>query len=190
MTAFRERVEAAQEAGTESEATASCLMRVMLTDTEMDDVEMSATMINALFAASESPAHVLAELFVHLADDAALQVELVEECFGPEATPLEDLTDQERMHMCLMEAMRCYSPVHLVQRAAKCDTQIAGARVPKGTTVLVCVRAVHGNEESHPEPKAFKVDRHEEELDMIMFQPDNPFCPFGASRPAPAPARQ
>lgn len=78
----------------------------------------------------------------------------------------------------LEETMRLYPPAYFVGRRATVDTNIAGHRIPAGTTVFVVIRELHRRPESWPEPDLFRPERF---LGVARSSiPAGAYLPFGA----------
>lgn len=143
----------------------------------LSEVEMNATMVNALFAACEAPIHVLASTLVEVSKQPALQKKLVQE-MQTKSKP----TDSKLLHQTVMEGLRLHAPVTLVQRRAIKDLEIDGYFIPKYTTIGVCITAVHANEKHFPDAMKFDPTR---KLNHVMFNKSG-FMPFsGGPRGCP-----
>jgi cytochrome P450 len=156
---------------------------------ELSNTEISGTMINALFAACEAPVHILVTMLVELSKRPGVQEQLYREICEMEKT--EDGRDDlyfgsSFLNDCVMEALRAFAPVTLVQRRAIRDTALLGFDIPKNTVIGVCIASVHGNEQFFPEPK--KYDPYRKDLDMVILNPENGFMPF-SSGPRGCPGR-
>jgi cytochrome P450 len=81
---------------------------------------------------------------------------------------------------CVMEAMRLYPPAWVVPRVAIADDEIAGHRIPKRSTVLMPIHALHRDERFWEDPDSY---------DPTRFLPENSkgrhrsaYLPFGGGR--------
>ena len=155
----------------------------------MSDAETNFTMLNALFAACEAPVHILVSLLSEISDDADIQEKLFSEVTEMEKT--EDGTDElyfddSLLNDCVMESLRKFAPVTLVQRCTIQDTTLDGFHVPKDTVIGICIAAVHANEQYFPEPHTF--DPYRTGLDMVILNQGSGFMPF-SSGPRGCPGR-
>lgn len=151
----------------------------MMLEFGLSDVEMNATMINALFAACEAPIHVLSQALVVLSKKPNLQNRLLSEI---RATP--DGKESKLLNDVIMECLRLYSPVTLVQRCTIQDVVLDGYKVPKGIVMGVCISAVHHNPKYFANPTEFDPERTK--LNMVVLKKENCFMPFsGGPRGCP-----
>jgi cytochrome P450 len=81
---------------------------------------------------------------------------------------------------CFLEAMRVFPPAWIIPRTCIAEDRIGGHRIPKGSSILVPIYALHHDERFWPEPEVF---------DPTRFLPDNArrhhrssYLPFGAGR--------
>lgn len=163
-------------AGTLTETAANSMLGVM-TDFGLDEKEMNATMINALFAACEAPIHVLGAALVQLSSTPELQERLVTELqtHTVEKSPL--------LNGVVNEALRMFAPVTLVQRATTQDVVLEGYKIPANTNVSVCIAALHSDERFFPDAKVFKPER---KLNIVLLSATQGFMPFsGGPRGCP-----
>jgi cytochrome P450 len=77
----------------------------------------------------------------------------------------------------VQEAMRLYPPAYVFGREAICDTAVAGYRVPKGTSVLICQWLMHRDSRYFPDPAEFRPERWTEEFQREL--PTYAYLPFG-----------
>jgi cytochrome P450 len=142
----------------------------------LTEEEMNATMVNALFAACEAPLHVLAAIVVELSKQPDLQNKLYSELTNK--TP----TGSKLLHNVVMEGLRLYAPVTIVQRRSIKILDIEGYYVPQNTNIGVCISALHANEEFFPNAQKFDPSRR---LNHMMVT-QNGFMPFsGGPRGCP-----
>jgi cytochrome P450 len=57
------------------------------------------------------------------------------------------------------ESLRFDSPVQVLLRDARCETEIAGTKIPKGAIVVPVLGSANRDERRFPEPDAFRVGR-------------------------------
>ncbi|UUY05177.1 cytochrome P450 [Svornostia abyssi] len=81
---------------------------------------------------------------------------------------------------CFQEALRYFSPIWVVPRTAIVEDEIDGHRIPKGSTVLVPVNAVHHDPRFWDDPQRFDPTRFlpEHARDHHRFA----YLPFGAGQ--------
>ena len=84
----------------------------------------------------------------------------------------------------VLEGLRLYSPVTLVQRQTLRDTQLDGHFVPKGTVCCVCIAAVHRDEAQFVNNTLFDPER--QHLNYTLLKEDACFMTFsGGPRGCP-----
>lgn len=88
-----------------------------------------------------------------------------------------DLPALQYTGMVFEEAMRLYPPVWTISREATMDDEVAGVKIPKGTTVMLSPYAMHRNEEFWPEPEEFRPERFHP--DEVAKRPRYSYFPFG-----------
>lgn len=81
---------------------------------------------------------------------------------------------------CFQEAMRMFPPAWAIPRTAVADDVIDGHRIPKGSSILIPIHAIHHDERFWPKPEVF---------DPTRFEPANArgrhrsaYLPFGGGR--------
>ncbi len=96
------------------------------------------------------------------------------------APTIEDLAKLPWTTACFQESMRFYPPAWLIPRTAIVDDEIDGHRIPKGSTVLIPIHAIHHDERFWPDPEVYDPER---------FMGDAPkgrhrsaYLPFGGGR--------
>ncbi len=85
------------------------------------------------------------------------------------------LADPSRWDGAVEEVLRHDSPVQLTGRTAVRDTTVAGAAVPRGTTVLVLLGGANRDPEVFPDPDRFDVGR-DNAADHLAFSLGAHFC--------------
>ncbi|KAL6850295.1 hypothetical protein ACP4OV_020922 [Aristida adscensionis] len=71
-----------------------------------------------------------------------LREEVLREC--GDAVPNTDMVNKLKLvNMVLLETLRLYSPVVIIQRAAGSDLQLGGVRVPNGTMLSIPIATLH-----------------------------------------------
>ena len=85
--------------------------------------------------------------------------------------------DDSFLDAVVMEGLRLFSPVTLVQRRAKRnDLVLDGYHIPSNTNVCVCIHSVHSNKMYFQDSEVFNPSRTT--LDMVMLDTSNCFMPF------------
>jgi cytochrome P450 len=81
---------------------------------------------------------------------------------------------------CFLEAMRVFPPAWIIPRTCIAEDRIGGHRIPKGSSILIPIYALHHDERFWPDPEVF---------DPTRFLPDNArrhhrssYLPFAAGR--------
>ena len=120
--------------------------------------EINTTMLNALFAASEAPIHVLGAVLIELSKQKTIQDKLYKEIHDKMIVKKKILEDEEEencddffedyiiydknmLDSIIMEGLRLHSPVTLVQRRVKFHKGVVldGYMVPANTNVCICI---------------------------------------------------
>jgi cytochrome P450 len=92
--------------------------------------------------------------------DIAAQLECeVDRVLGARSASLDDLPQLPYTRAVLDEALRLYPPFFLLARDAVCNTELAGYRVPKGTTIFVSPWVTQRSERYFNEPLSFRPER-------------------------------
>ncbi len=73
------------------------------------------------------------------------------------------------------EAMRLYPPAWLITRKSSAEDELAGARIPSGSLVIMSPYLVHRHPQHWPRPESFEPDRF-----MSAAIDRSAFIPFGA----------
>ena len=130
------------------------------------DVELRDQLVTLLLAGHETTATALAWAFHELArkpDELAA---------GQRAA---DAGDDDRLEAITKESLRLHPVVYQVGRRVTETVEIAGYRLPRGTTIMPAMGLLHSDEQHYPQPLEFRPDR---------FLGDNPpapgtWIPFG-----------
>lgn len=77
----------------------------------------------------------------------------------------------------IKEAMRLYPPAHAVARTPEVDAEFEGYFIPKHTTMLVDIYAMHHHSNYFPQPEQFDPDRFSPEREKLI--PKGAYLPFG-----------
>lgn len=89
----------------------------------------------------------------------------------------EDLPKLEYTRRVFSEAMRLYPPAWATARIARRDDEIAGCRIPAGSSVIVSQYVTHRDPRWWPDPERFDPDRFAPEAEAA--RPKFAYFPFG-----------
>ena len=139
--------------------------------------------VTFMVAGHETTANGMAWMWHLLALDAASRERMLDEVdsvLGGRRPTAEDVPRLPWTNACFQEALRYFSPIWVVPRTSVADDEIDGYRIPRGSTVLVPVNAVHHDPRFWPDPERF---------DPTRFLPENAgdhhrfaYLPFGAGQ--------
>eukprot|EP00928_Gymnodinium_smaydae_P011444 TRINITY_DN14223_c0_g1_i2.p1 TRINITY_DN14223_c0_g1~~TRINITY_DN14223_c0_g1_i2.p1 ORF type:complete len:524 (+),score=121.06 TRINITY_DN14223_c0_g1_i2:41-1573(+) len=167
----------------ESVADKYCLLHVM-DKGGFDDEAMARMLVNTVIAGGEAPAIALSGTLEELAYQPNLQDRLyaeVSSLAGPSGPVHRHIIDgaMKLVNSNTLEGLRLRAPATLVMRMAIKDTQLCGYSIPRGSTVGVCVSAVHAREELFSKPDDFAPESRPS-LDYVVVRNEAPFLPFSA----------
>jgi len=130
------------------------------------DVELRDQLVTLLLAGHETTATALAWAFHELARRPS-DLE-----FGQRAA---DAAGDDELEAILKEALRLHPVVYQVGRRLTETTDVAGYRLPRGTTIMAAIGLVHRDPEHFPAPKEFRPQR------FLSDDPPAPgtWMPFG-----------
>ncbi|MEV6282991.1 cytochrome P450 [Kribbella sp. NPDC051770] len=133
---------------------------------EWSDVELRDQLVTLLLAGHETTATALAWAFHEL---ARMPEELAA---GQQAA---DEGDDERLEAITKESMRLHPVVYQVGRRVTETVDIAGYRLPRGTTIMAAIGLVHEDPENYPAAAVFRPAR------FLSEDPPAPstWIPFG-----------
>lgn len=130
----------------------------------MPDLQLRDEVMTLFVAGHDTTANGLAWTLYLLArhpeQRARLEAEVDEVLAGRVAT-MEDAARLKFTAAVFRESLRLYPPVWILGRRALVDLPDAALGLPKGTIVLVCMAALHRQEQWYPEPHAFQPGRAE-----------------------------
>jgi cytochrome P450 len=118
--------------------------------------------VTFMIAGHETTANGLAWMWYLLALNAPARDRMlaeVDEVLGGRTPTAEDVPALPWTSACFQEALRYFSPIWVVPRTAIADDEIDGYRVPKGSTVIVPVNAVHHDPRFWDDPARFDPSR-------------------------------
>ncbi|XP_022059754.1 cytochrome P450 3A27-like [Acanthochromis polyacanthus] len=148
----------------------------------LTDQEILAQAMIFIFAGYETSSSTLSFTAYNLATNPRVQKTLqkeIDETFPEKVRPTYDaLMQMEYLDMVVNESMRLYPIANRLERMSKTSVEVNGVTIPKGTTVMIPVYALHRDPSLWPEPEAFKPERFSKEnkdnIDPYAF------LPFGA----------
>ncbi|KAM3406442.1 hypothetical protein ACQJBY_000497 [Aegilops geniculata] len=126
----------------------------------------------------------MAELLQDPQSMTKLQQELKSVVGSKTHVEYSDIDRLPYLQAVVKETLRLHAVVPLVPNKAEATVKIQGHTVPKGSTVLVNVWAVHHDAEAWPEPNKFIPERFLQHEQEVSFQgaADFRFVPFSAGR--------
>jgi cytochrome P450 len=83
------------------------------------------------------------------------------------------------LQACFAEALRLFPPAPMTLRVAEADQEVAGCRVPRGTSLQVNTLAIQRDASLWPDAEAFLPERWLEGTPEAAARPDNAYAPFG-----------
>ena len=158
----------------------------MLVDTRDDDGEAMSEKqlrdeaITLFLAGHETTAIALSWTWYLLSENPAAAAKLHEELdrvLAGRAPTVEDLPRLEYANRVVLESMRLYPPAYAFGREALEDCEVAGYRVPKGSSVFMMPWILHRDARWFPNPEAFDPDRWQG--DFAKRLPAFAYLPFG-----------
>lgn len=116
-------------------------------------------------------------LALHPDAEAKLHDE-IDHVLGGRPPGFDDIDRLGYTRMVIEETMRLYPPAHTISRSALADDEIAGHRVPKGSTVLIVPWLLHRHRRLWQDPERFSPERMSPE--RAAARPRFAYIPFGA----------
>lgn len=176
MAACRVAAKAAIDAAAAGDAAAAACLACTLNaslkkEGSSDDSaleEVARTVFNLVVAGAESNAISTAKTLAAAARCPQLMQRLAAEVDAalPPGSPANAITcallrktSTPLLDACVREGLRLYAPATAVQRVAGEDMTLGGGFVPAGTTLCVCIHALHLDERVWPRPRAFDPER-------------------------------
>lgn len=103
------------------------------------------------FAGHDTTSHLLTWtmflLSTHPEWQEKLREEVLRECGAHEAPNGDMINRLKLVNMFLLETLRLYSPVSIIQRQAGSDLELGGVKVPEGTVLSIPIATIHRDEE-------------------------------------------
>ncbi|MEU8804327.1 cytochrome P450 [Spirillospora sp. NPDC048819] len=157
------------------------LLHLLKEGGEFSEAELRDEVLTLLLAGHETTAASLAWTFVLLSRYPAARERLeneVDEVLGGRDPQAGDVDRLPWTRAVLSEAMRIYPPAWTIERDAVDEDDIAGVRVPAGSTIAVPPYLLHRNTEIWPNPEGFQPERFMGE----QQRPRYAYLPFGGGR--------
>jgi len=136
-----------------------------------------------MLAGHETTANALSWMWYLLALNPTARDRLLEEVDSVlEGRPptVADLARLPWTTACFQEAMRMFPPAWIIPRTAIADDVIDGHRIPRRSSVLIPIHALHHDPRWWPEPEVFDPTRFEPE--NIRTHHRSAYLPFGGGR--------
>jgi cytochrome P450 len=148
----------------------------------LSEAEIRDETLTFLLAGHETTANALSWTLALLAAYPASRERLEEELTVVLGDRMPTADDVERLpwtRAVISEALRLYPPAWAIERDAAVDDEVAGVRVPAGSTVAVLPYLVHRHPEFWPDPCGFDPRRF---LPGAPERPRYAYIPFGGGR--------
>lgn len=164
----------------------SDLLGILLGASAAGDAPLSAREIRnqiatILTAGHETTANALTWTWYLLALHPAVEAKLhdeIDDVLDGRLPAFDDIARLVYTRMVIEETMRLYPPVHTLSRSALADDEIAGHRVPAGSTVLIVPWLLHRHRRLWQDPERFMPERMSPEHEPA--RPRFAYIPFGA----------
>jgi len=128
------------------------------------------------FAGHDTSSHLLTWTMFLLSTHPEWQEKLREEVMGEcgSEVPTGDMLNRLKLvNMFLLETLRLYAPVSLIQRKAGSDLDVGGIKVPEGTVLSIPIAMIHRDKEVWGEDAdEFKPMRFEKGVTMAAKHPN------------------
>ncbi|QRM29144.1 cytochrome P450 [Microvirga sp. VF16] len=172
------------ERGGKAEDRGDLLSQLMLARDEagqpMGKRQIRDEVITMLLAGHETTALTLSWSWYLLGLHPAVDAQLAEEVhtvLGGRSPTVDDLPRLRFTEQVVSEALRLYPPAYAIGREVLADCEIAGYRVPAGTTVYVSPWVMHRDPRWFDNPQAFQPERWASNLAKEL--PRFAYMPFG-----------
>lgn len=152
----------------------------------MSDRQVRDELLTLFLAGHETTALAITYSFYLLSHSAEVEKKLLTELNAVLGDPQngtarlpkwEDLPRLEYTRRVFAEAMRLYPPAYATARIARHDDEIAGCRIPAGSTLIVSQFVTHRDSRFWPDPECFDPDRFSPECEAE--RPKFAYFPFG-----------
>jgi cytochrome P450 len=149
-------------------------------DTRMTDRQLRDEAMTLFLAGHETTALALSWAWYLLASHPEAQARLLAEAdavLGGREPAAQDLPRLRYTEGVVLEALRLYPPAYVIGREAVRDCEVAGYRVPRGTTILMSQWVVHRDPRLFEAPEEFRPERWQG--DLVQRLPKYAYFPFG-----------
>jgi cytochrome P450 len=168
----------AEERGEPCEDLLGMLMSARDPDTGggLSDAQLRNETVTFLLAGHETTANALSWTFHLIASHPGVERQLMEEIrlvLGGRTPVLEDVAKLPLTKRVIQEAMRLYPPIWIIERRAVAADEIAGYRIPAGSSVVISPYALHRHPAFWKNPEDFDPSRFES-------TPPDAYIPFGS----------
>jgi cytochrome P450 len=146
------------------------------TGAALSDLQLRNETITFLLAGHETTANALTWTFHLLSRHPEVEERLREEIhsvLGGRRPDLQDVAKLVYTKRVIQEAMRLYPPIWIIERRAIGEDEIAGYKIPAGSSVVISPYALHRHPGFWERPEAFDPSRFES-------PPPDAYIPFGA----------
>jgi cytochrome P450 len=155
----------------------------LLLRTELPPKRVRDEVTTFMLAGHETTANALAWMWYLLALNPEARARMLAEVDGVlqgRQPTVDDVAQLPWTTACFQEAMRYMPPAWAIPRTAIADDVIDGHRIPKGSTVIIPVHAIHHDARFWPEPEVFEPSRFEP--DQVHARHRSAYLPFGGGR--------
>lgn len=142
--------------------------------------ELREEIITLLLAGHETTALHIAYTLMLLGWNAEATGRLQQEIrdvIGERAPQTEDFRHMPLSNASMLESLRMYPPASVMSRQAIQDEMLGEYPIPKGSQVMIPIRAIHYDPKWYPNPEQFQLERWMEEAHDE--RPRYSFVPFG-----------
>lgn len=132
------------------------------TGERMTDQQLRDEVMTMMLAGHETTANALIWTWVVLAQHPDVEAQLVNELnhvLGGRPPTMTDLPQLSYTLQVIQESMRLYPPIYIFSRSATQDDEIAGYRIPAGSTVSMSPYAMHRHPDYWVDPDRFNPSR-------------------------------
>ncbi len=149
----------------------------------MSREQIGDELMTFMLAGHETTSNALSWTWRHLSLNPAARQRLFEEvdsAIGDRVPTMADMDLLPWTRACVEEAMRVTPPVWMVGRKSLVDDEVAGFRIPAGSSLMILITMIHRDPDLWPNPEGYDPER---------FLPENSkgrrkqsYMPFGAGR--------
>ena len=146
----------------------------------MSALQLRDEVMTLLLAGHETTAASLSWVWLLLAQHPDIEQQLgreLDELLAGRSPTVQDVPNLALAERTVREAMRLYPPAWAIVRTAVQDVELAGYRVPAGSTIIMSQWVMHRDPRFYDEPEEFRPDRWLEE--RYRSAPRFSYFPFG-----------